>query len=119
MLEFISRLQRLLLVEYVGSTAIGHSTEGALARKDKHTLPSPVSIAERLKNVLDETNPTHAEVLNDIKRRFREETFTRESIAKVIEAYMPVSAGQRPGGSRSRRESRPEHSVAYPTTLMV
>ena len=40
-----------------------------------------------LKNVLDETNPTHAEVLNDIKRRFREETFTRESIAKVIEAY--------------------------------
>jgi glutamate dehydrogenase len=28
-----------------------------------------------LKNVLDETNPTHAEVLNDIKRRFREETF--------------------------------------------
>ena len=40
-----------------------------------------------LKNVLDETNLTHAEVLNDIKRRFREETFTRESIAKVIEAY--------------------------------
>ena len=40
-----------------------------------------------LKNVLDEMNPTHAEVLNDIKRRFREETFTRENIAKVIEAY--------------------------------
>jgi glutamate dehydrogenase len=39
-----------------------------------------------LKNVLDETNPTHAEVLNDIKRRFREETFTRESIANVIHA---------------------------------
>ena len=33
-----------------------------------------------LKNVLDGMNPTHAEVLN-------EETFTRESIAKVIEAY--------------------------------
>ncbi|KAH9010718.1 NADH-dependent glutamate dehydrogenase [Lactarius pseudohatsudake] len=40
-----------------------------------------------LKNVLDETNPTHAEVLNDIKRRFREESFTRESIANVIHAH--------------------------------
>ncbi|KAF9241089.1 NADH-dependent glutamate dehydrogenase [Melanogaster broomeanus] len=40
-----------------------------------------------LKNILDESNPTHAEVLNDIKRRFREETFTRESIAQVIHAH--------------------------------
>ncbi|EGO23766.1 NADH-dependent glutamate dehydrogenase [Serpula lacrymans var. lacrymans S7.9] len=40
-----------------------------------------------LKNILDETNPSHAEVLNDIKRRFREETFTRESIAQVIHAH--------------------------------
>ncbi|OJT02203.1 NAD-specific glutamate dehydrogenase [Trametes pubescens] len=40
-----------------------------------------------LKGVLDETNPTHASVLNDIKRRFREETFTRESIAEVIHAH--------------------------------
>lgn len=40
-----------------------------------------------LKNVLDENDPAHAEVLNDIKRRFREETFTRESIAGVIQAY--------------------------------
>ncbi|CAL1713560.1 unnamed protein product [Somion occarium] len=40
-----------------------------------------------LKNILDENNPTHAEVLNDIKRRFREETFTRESIAQVIHAH--------------------------------
>ena len=29
----------------------------------------------------------HAEVLNDIKRRFREETFTRESIAGIISSY--------------------------------
>jgi len=28
---------------------------------------------------LDETNAAHTEVLNHIKRRFREETFTRES----------------------------------------
>jgi hypothetical protein len=41
----------------------------------------------QLKNVLDETNPTHIEVLLDIKRRFREETFTRESIQQVILAY--------------------------------
>ncbi|KAA1476871.1 NAD-specific glutamate dehydrogenase [Dentipellis sp. KUC8613] len=40
-----------------------------------------------LKNVLDEANPAHAEVLNDIKRRFREETFTRESIQGVIHAH--------------------------------
>jgi glutamate dehydrogenase len=41
----------------------------------------------QLKNVLDENDPAHAEVLNDIKRRFREETFTRESIAQVIHAH--------------------------------
>ncbi|KAI9454471.1 DUF300-domain-containing protein [Lactarius psammicola] len=31
----------LLLIEYVASTAAGHSTEGALARKDKQSLPVP------------------------------------------------------------------------------
>ena len=41
----------------------------------------------QLRNVLDENDTTHAEVLNDIKRRFREETFTRESLAQVIHAY--------------------------------
>ncbi|KAG2010347.1 glutamate dehydrogenase [Coprinopsis cinerea AmutBmut pab1-1] len=41
----------------------------------------------QLKNILNENDPTHAEVLNDIKRRFREETFTRESIAQAIHAY--------------------------------
>jgi hypothetical protein len=40
-----------------------------------------------LRNVLDETIPAHAEVLNDIKIRFREETFTRESIQQVIQAH--------------------------------
>ncbi|KAI9573508.1 NADH-dependent glutamate dehydrogenase [Boletus coccyginus] len=40
-----------------------------------------------LRNILDESNPLHAEVLDDIKRRFREETFTRESIAQVIHAH--------------------------------
>ena len=41
----------------------------------------------QLKNVLNENDPAHAEVLNDIKRRFREETFTRESISQVIHAH--------------------------------
>ncbi|KDQ16076.1 hypothetical protein BOTBODRAFT_54204 [Botryobasidium botryosum FD-172 SS1] len=40
-----------------------------------------------LRNVLDESDATHAEVLNGIKRRFREETFTRQSIQEVIEAH--------------------------------
>jgi hypothetical protein len=40
-----------------------------------------------LKNVLNESNPAHEEVLMDIKRRFRDETFTRESIANVIHAH--------------------------------
>ncbi|KAG1751101.1 NADH-dependent glutamate dehydrogenase [Suillus lakei] len=43
-----------------------------------------------LRNILDESNPSHAEVLNDIKRRFREETFTRESIAQVIHAHAEI-----------------------------
>ncbi|KAH7926488.1 NADH-dependent glutamate dehydrogenase [Leucogyrophana mollusca] len=43
-----------------------------------------------LKNILDESNPAHAEVLNDIKRRFREETFTRESIAQIIHAHSEI-----------------------------
>ena len=37
--------------------------------------------------MLNENDPAHAEVLSDIKRRFREETFTRESIAQVIHAH--------------------------------
>ncbi|ORX34425.1 glutamate dehydrogenase [Kockovaella imperatae] len=40
-----------------------------------------------LKNVLDESNPSHAEVVNKIKTRFREETFTRENIREVIQAH--------------------------------
>ncbi|THU97587.1 NADH-dependent glutamate dehydrogenase [Dendrothele bispora CBS 962.96] len=41
----------------------------------------------QLKNVLDENDPAHAEVLNSIKRRFREETFTRESIEQTIHSH--------------------------------
>ena len=40
-----------------------------------------------LKNALDDAKPEHAEVLNKIKTRFREETFTRESIREVIQAH--------------------------------
>jgi len=41
----------------------------------------------QLLTVLDENNPAHADVLVGIKRRFREETFTRESIAQTIHAH--------------------------------
>lgn len=40
-----------------------------------------------LKNALDETNTAHMEVLAKIKTRFREETFTRESIKEVIQNH--------------------------------
>ncbi|GJJ15432.1 hypothetical protein Clacol_009709 [Clathrus columnatus] len=40
-----------------------------------------------LRNVLDETNPDHAEVLNGIKKRFREETYTRELIEEIVKGY--------------------------------
>ena len=35
---------------------------------------------EALRSILDENNPNHAGVLADLKRRLREETFTRSSI---------------------------------------
>lgn len=41
----------------------------------------------QLKQILDESDATHAEVLNNIKTRFREETFTRQSIMDVILAH--------------------------------
>lgn len=40
-----------------------------------------------LKDVLDDNNPDHADVLAKIKTRFREETFTRESIREVIQTH--------------------------------
>lgn len=41
----------------------------------------------QLKNILDENNTAHAEILGGIKRRFRDETYTRESIAQIIHNY--------------------------------
>ena len=37
--------------------------------------------------MLDENDPTHSEVLIMIKMKFREETFTRESIEGAIHAH--------------------------------
>ncbi|CEH15411.1 nad-specific glutamate dehydrogenase [Ceraceosorus bombacis] len=42
---------------------------------------------QALRNVLDEANPAHASILNDIKLRFREETFTRQSIQEVMQSH--------------------------------
>lgn len=38
-------------------------------------------------NVLDDQDPRHADVLHAVKTRFREETFTRQSLLDVITAY--------------------------------
>ncbi|EGG04598.1 uncharacterized protein MELLADRAFT_49084 [Melampsora larici-populina 98AG31] len=43
-----------------------------------------------LKGLLNESDPVQAGVLNDIKRRFREETFTRQSIYEVVLAYPAI-----------------------------
>jgi hypothetical protein len=38
-------LTRLLIIDYVASTATGHSAEKAIERKDKRPLPFPVGIS--------------------------------------------------------------------------
>ncbi|WFD29759.1 glutamate dehydrogenase [Malassezia sp. CBS 17886] len=48
------------------------------------------STYEALHDVLDESNAHQAAILNEIKIRFREETFTRQSIFEVIENYPQV-----------------------------
>ncbi|KAN0063542.1 NAD-dependent glutamate dehydrogenase [Thecaphora frezii] len=42
---------------------------------------------QALRNVLDENDSQQAAILNEIKLRFREETFTRQSIQEVIENH--------------------------------
>lgn len=42
---------------------------------------------QALRNALDDTDPAQASILNEIKTRFREETFTREGIQNVLERY--------------------------------
>ncbi|KAK7689852.1 hypothetical protein QCA50_006491 [Cerrena zonata] len=78
---------------YAGSgTSSGHAVQEAVYAYcgwifAQHFCNRLGSAYLNLKNILDENNPSQAEVLNDIKRRFREETFTRESIAQVIHAH--------------------------------
>ncbi len=43
-----------------------------------------------LKGILDENNPSHAEVLQQIQTRFREETFTRQFIQETLQAYPDI-----------------------------
>lgn len=40
-----------------------------------------------LVNVLDDNNPDHLDVLSKVKTRFREETYTRQSIQEVIQSH--------------------------------
>jgi glutamate dehydrogenase len=46
-----------------------------------------------LKDVLNEADPGHAEVLNQIKRRFREETFTPQRVLEALHAYPELVSG--------------------------
>ena len=66
-----------------------------------------------LKNLLDESNPNHAEVLNDIKRRFREETFTREYIEQILQAH-PELVGKLNQPVLDREQTR---AAVGPTSL--
>jgi len=59
-----------------------------------------------LKNLLDESNSDHAEVLNDIKRRFREETFTREYIEQILHAHPELVRELAPLPKRSNNLNR-------------
>lgn len=43
-----------------------------------------------LRELLDDSDPHQAAVLNDIKLRFREETFTRQSIYEVIKSFPQI-----------------------------
>ncbi|KAF8754975.1 NAD-specific glutamate dehydrogenase [Rhizoctonia solani] len=57
-------------------------TSTALMLSKKQLMPTPAGSSLSISS-----NAVHAEVLNNIKVRFREETFTRESIGEVIAAY--------------------------------
>lgn len=47
-------------------------------------------VYQALRNVLDEADAAQASILNDIKQRLREETFTRQSIQEVLHSYPDV-----------------------------
>jgi glutamate dehydrogenase len=45
---------------------------------------------QALRNVLDESDAAQQSILNDIKLRFREETFTRQSIQEVLQSHPDI-----------------------------
>lgn len=45
---------------------------------------------QALRNVLDDSDAAHQSILNDIKLRFREETFTRQSIQEVMQSHPDI-----------------------------
>ena len=49
-----------------------------------------------LKKLVDENNPTQAQILNDIRVKLRSETFTRQSILDVIQRYASLVYCPRP-----------------------
>ncbi|KAI0226323.1 NAD-dependent glutamate dehydrogenase [Massospora cicadina] len=53
----------------------------------QHFLNRLGSEFSSLLTILDRTNPAHAEVISKIKKRLRQETFTREYILDIIKSY--------------------------------
>ena len=81
---------------------------------------------QALRDVLDESDPHQAAVLNDIKLRLREETFTRQSIYEVIGKYPSIvrllyvqfAHTHYPGGAHDQEPVSYTH-LTLPTTPYV
>jgi glutamate dehydrogenase len=53
----------------------------------QHFLNRLGSEYAQLTNALDQSNPTHTEILTNLKKRLRQDTFTREYILDIIKLY--------------------------------
>lgn len=65
-----------------------------------------LTLACRLKNLLNDSDPVHQTVLSDIRQRFRQETFTRQRyVYKLV--LLEVFLTSNPRTTASRRPSPP------------
>lgn len=68
----------------VGPSLRNLARSAALTARTKHFLNRLGVSYFALKGLLNESDANHASVLNQIKQRFRSETFTRQSILEVV-----------------------------------
>lgn len=68
-----------------------------------------------LKKLVDENDPTQAQILNDIRTKLRTETFTRQSILEVIERCVPVIFGPKASRLTCSAQLSRTHSLALHT----